>query len=386
MPTANIVPTYYRVTWTGTSVSAGPDYNALTGNQAGGLDDTLPEKYNRIIRLAGTDSSVSVTAGQSIYINNVKVTFTVSPSLLADVVTAINLLTTEHGVIAYEYATNYLGLQNAWNKIGEPIWVAAGDTGTALTDMGLTPGVWSYWPNQFGGTFTSPDNNADTIKINGITISLASGDSAATVVGKINAQTGLTSVAARLAGAGIQLASTVGQPFMLTDGTGYTAANLGASFVAGAQGGTPTTLAQSLNKERANQRWEAVVFELGWLISPIFLGEIVKTGTTDGTAPVETLAFTVGYDRAAYLSTEDELNAGVMLTGADCIKRLIARALVQSYTSNQEIFDPTITTVGNTCARLNPSQIMQLTAEAIDAPADIATVEANITVTQIANV
>jgi hypothetical protein len=83
---------------------------------------------------------------------------------------------------------------------------------------------------------------------------------------------------------------------------------------------------------------------------------------------------------------EDELNAGVMLTGADCIKRLIARALVQSYTSNQEIFDPTITTVGNTCARLNPSQIMQLTAEAIDAPADIATVEVNISVVQIANV
>lgn len=386
MPTASLIPTYYRVTWTGTSVDLGPNYNALTGDQAGGLDVTLPEKYNRMISLAGTDGSVSVTAGQSIYINNVKVTFTVSPSVLADVVDAINLLTTEHGVIAYAYATNYLGLQNAWNRIGEPIVLRANGTDTALTDMGLTAGVWSYWPNVFGGTFTSPNNNADTIKINGVTISLASGDSVAAVVSKINAKSTQTYVVARLAGAGIQLTSLVGQPFVLADGTGYNVTDLGAAFVAGAQGGTPITLAQSLDKERANMRWEAVVFELGWLISPVFLGEFVKTGTPDGTAPLPSLAFTVGYDRISYLSTEDELNAGTFLTGAACIKRLIARALVQSYTSNQEIFDPTITIVGNTGARVNPSQIMQLTAEALDAPADIATLEANIAVVQIANV
>jgi hypothetical protein len=76
-----------------------------------------------------------------------------------------------------------------------------------------------------------------------------------------------------------------------------------------------------------------------------------------------------------------------MLTGADCIKRLIARALVQSYTSNQEIFDPTLTTTGNTCVRVNPLQILSVTSEALDAVADIATaVEANISVVQIANV
>lgn len=383
MPTASLIPTYYRVTWTG---NAPTDYNALTGEQAGGLDNTLPEKYNRVIKLAGTDSSVSVTNLDSIYINNVEVVFTTAGGLnLAGVISTINALSTEHGVVAYVYDTNYVGLQNGWNRIGEPIWLKAG-VGTALTDMGFTAGVWSYWPNQLGSASPTRPAAGEDIKFNGVTITFQAGDvgTVAAVCARINQFTALTSIVARPLGSGIQLASTVGQPFALANGSSGTVADLG--FTAGNQGGTPITYAQSLDKERANMRWEAVLFDLGWLISPIFLGEFVKTGTTDGTAPVTTLSWTVGYDRASYLSTEDELAPGTYLTGAACIKRLIARSLTQTYISNQEVYDPTITTVGNTCARVNPSQILSVTAAALDAPGDVATVEANLSVVQIANV
>lgn len=382
MPTANIVPTYYRVTWNG---AAPTDYNALLLDQSGGLDNTLPEKYNRLIKLAGTDGTVSVTQNHSIRINDVEVVFTANPSVLADVITAINALTTEHKVIAFAYDTDYLGLQNAWGREGEPIWIAAG-VGTALAAIGLTAGVSSTWPSVFGSASPTRPAAGEDIKFNGVTVTFAAGDvgTIAAVCAKINTLTPQHEIVAAPAGAGIQLTSVTGKPFTLANGVSGTVADLG--FAAGNQGGTPTTYAQSLSKERATMRWDAVVFELGWLISPVFLGEIAKTGDITGIEPVTTLSWTVAYDRASYLSTEDELNPGVQLTGAACIKRLIARALVNTYVGNQEIYDPTLTTSGNTCVRVNPTQIVQVTAAALDAVTDLAVVEANITVSQIANV
>ena len=382
MPTANIVPTYYRVTWNGLTPI---DYNALLLDQSGGLDNTLPEKYNRLIKLVGTDGTVSVAQNDSIRINDVEVVFTANPSVLADVITAINALTTEHKVIAFAYDTSYLGLQNAWGREGEPILIAAG-VGTALAQLGITAGIRSTWSGVFGTASPTLPTAGQDIKLNGVTVTFAAGDvgTIAAVCAKINTQTPQHEVIAAPAGGGIQLTSVTGKPFVLSNGAVYTAANMG--FTAGNQGGTPTTYAQSLSKERANMRWDAVVFELGWLISPVFLGEFAKIGNITGTAPVESLSWTVAYDRASYLSTEDELNPGVQLTGAKCIKRLIARALVNTYVSNQEIYDPTLTTVGNTCVRVNPTQIVQVTAAALDDAADLDDVEGNITVTQIAKV
>ena len=379
MPTANIVPTYYRVTWNG---AAPTDYNALLLDQSGGVDNTLPEKYNRLIKLAGTDGTVSVTQNHSIRINDVEVVFTANPSVLSDVITAINALTTEHKVIAFAYDTNYLGLQNTWGREGEPIWIAAG-VGTALADVGLTAGVRSTWSSVFGSASPTRPAAGEDIKFNGVTVTFAAGDvgTIAAVCAKINTQTPQHEIIATPAGAGIQLTSVTGKPFVLSNGSTGTVVDLG--FTAGNQGGTPITYAQSLSKERATMRWDAVVFELGWLISPVFLGEIAKTGNIVGTDAVTTLSWTLGYDRVSYLSTEDELTPGVQLTGAACIKRLIARALTQTYVGNQEIYDPTLTTAGNTCVRVNPTQIVQVTAAALDAVADLAVVEANITVTQI---
>lgn len=378
MVTATLTPTYFRVTFSGTTSN---NFNALAGNASGGLDNTKPEAYNRIIRVVGTDATVSVTGGDSIRINDVEVVFSTNPSVLADVITAINLLSQEHGVIAYAYDTNYVGLANAWHRIGEPIWLAAG-SGTALADMGLTAGVYNSWPSVFGSAAPTLPAAGEDIKINGITVSFGAGDvgTIAAVCTKINAQTIQHGVVAQPAGGGIQLSGVQGHTFTLANGSTGVIADLGLSV--GNQGGAPATLALSLDKERATMRWDAVVFELGQLISPMFLGEVVKTGTIDGSAPVTSIAWTVGYDRTSYLRIEDSLNPGTYLLGADAIKRLVALALTQDYSGNQEIFDPTITTTGDTCARLNPLQILSITTEKLSA--SIATVEQNITVSQIA--
>jgi hypothetical protein len=377
MVTSSITPTYYRVTVNG---AAPNNFNALVGDSAGGLDNTTPERYNRIVRVVGTDAAVSVTGGHSIRINDVEVTFDTNPSILADVITAINALSQEHGVLAYVYDTNYVGLANNWSREGEPIWLASG-TGTALTDMGLSEGVYAAWPSVFGTDAPALPGAGDDIKINGVTVTFGAGDvgTISAVCTKINTLSLVHGVLAQPAGGGIQLSSTNGQPFALSNGTLGVVTDLGLAV--GNQGGSPVTLAQALDKERANMRWDALVFELGQLISPVFLGEVVKTGNIDGTAPVTSLSFTVGYDRASYLRMEDSTSPGTFLTGVACIKRLVALALVQGYSGNQEIMDPTVTTTGDTCARLNPLQILTVVTEGVTA--DVTVAEQNITVAQL---
>jgi hypothetical protein len=393
MPTANITPTYYRVTWTGTSVSAGPNYNALTGNQAGGLDNCAPEKYLRLVRAVGSFATPSVANADTIQINGVTIQFTSGGGTdLAGIISTINMAQSQTQVLALESPSTYLTLINTSGNEGYPITLVDVTGGVVEAKLGLLETTYETGLFQQGGALTLPLTNLDNVKINGITITFVTGAlNEVGVVATINASTMLTGVSARSAGVGIALISENGQPFTLAAGStagtwgnlGFTVGNKGGSIVAGVDNQTPT---QSLDKERATMRWDAVVFELGWLISPIFLGQIYKTGNLNGTAPVSTLAFTVGYDRPAYLSTEDELTPGVQLTGTACVKRLIARALTQTYVGNQEIFDPTLTSVGNTCVRVNPLQIVSVTAQALDAPGDIVTMEGNITVTQIANV
>jgi hypothetical protein len=377
MVTATITPTYYRVVFNG---AAPNNFNALAADASGGVDNTTPERYNRVIRVVGTEDTVSVTGGDSIRINDVEVVFPTNPSVLADVINQINLQTAQHGVVAYVYDTNYVALQNAWNRIGAAIWIEAG-TGTALADMGLTAGVYNTWPSVFGAAAPALPADGEDIKINGVTITFSAADvaSISATCAKINSLSLLHSVTATPAGGGIQLSSTTGQPFTLSNGASGDVTDLG--FTVGNQGGAPTTLAQSLAKERANMRWEAVLFELGQLISPIFLDEFVKTGNLDGSAPVTTLSFTVGYDRPSYLRLADELNPGEFLEREACVRRLVALALTQDYDLNQEIYDPTLTTTGDTCARLNALQILNTRAEKLNA--NLATVEQNITVTQI---
>ncbi len=380
MPTPSFQPTYYRITWNG---AAPTDYNALTGLQAGGIDNTKPEAYNRRVSVTGTSANPTVTPGHSIILNGVEVVFTGAGSL-STVIDDINNNERYTGVSAHSTTVaTYLTVTNAPGYEGTPLTIAAG-IGTALTDLGLTAITYQDYEILVSGATSFPVLNGDNIKINGETVTFVTGAlNQAGVLAAINALTWKTNVSALACGNKIQLASANGQPFALLDGTVVgSLAKLG--LTAGNYGGFPTTYALSLAKERANMRWEQIVNNLGLLISPIFLNDVIKTGNFTGEAPVATMAWTVGYDRPSHLVYEDSSSPGSYLTGAAALKRLVAEALSVPLQGNQEIFDPTIQAYGDECARPNPLQIVKVTSDALDTV--ISNLEANLTVTVINNV
>jgi hypothetical protein len=381
MPTPSFQPTYYRITWDG---AAPTDYNALTGEQAGGVDNTKPEAYNRRVSLTGTQSAPTVTPGHSITINGVEVVFS-GAGTLASVIDDINALQRSTGACAYsDTVATYLTIANAPGYEGSSITVAAGTSGTALADLGLPSITYQAYEIQVSDATSFPVTNGDNIKINGVTITFATGALDQTgVLATINALSMQTNVSALACGDRIQLASDNGQPFALLDGTvAGSLAKLGYS--PGNFGGYPTTYALSLAKERATMRWDQIVINLGWLISPVFLGDVIKTGNFNGEAPVSTMSWTVGYDRPSYLEYPDSTSPGNVLKGVNAIKRLVAEALIVDLRGNQEIFDPTIQGYGNACARPNPLQILSITSQALDT--NVATVESNISVSVIPNI
>ena len=381
MPTSTLTTTYYRVVWNG---SAPNDYNALTGDQAGGIDNTNPEGYNRRVSTTGTVHAPTVTAGHSIFINTVEIVFT--STTLAQCIIDINAFTNQTDVVAHQTTVSgYLTLTNATDYEDNAFNVIAG-TGTALADLGLTANTYDKWPTMVGTTVTLPLNDADNIIINGVvvTFTTAGGLNLAGVVSTINSLTFSHNVTAYVCANVIQLCSN-GQPWKLAAGT--TAGTLGnIGFTAGLKGGYPTTRALSLSKERANMRWQQIVNNLGLIISPVVVRDFVKTTDYTGNSPLVTMTWTVGYDRIDYLSIIDSTQPTVVyLTGVDAIKRLIAMSLTtNNLVSNQEIFDPTIGAFGNTGNRSNSTQIVRLTAAALDT--DVTNVEANLTVTVIATV
>jgi hypothetical protein len=379
--TATIVPTYYRVVYSGTTPT---NWNTSTGTSAsGGLDNTHAERYNRRIRFSGTQANPTVTAGHSIRLNDVEVVF--SSTTLASVISDINALSQQHRVFAYEEVATYLTLANAPGREGTPMWVAGG-TGTGLSDLGLVANVYREWPTALGSSAPVLPAAGDSLKVNGVTVTISdpgAGPTLTSVISDINSATADSQVIAFASADRIQLASQVQQPFALADVTVGIVADLGFA-VGGISGGGPTTLVQSLDKERATMRWKSVVDKLGLLISPIFLGEIAKTGNQLGTAPVTTMSWTVGYDRANYLEIEDSLNPGIVLKGAACVKRLVALALHANTRGNQEIFDPALAVSGDLVTRLNPTQIVDVNCSQLNA--SLSTIEGNLSVTLIANV
>lgn len=380
MPTPSFQPTYYRITWTG---NAPNNYNALTGTQAGGVDNTKPEAYNRRVSVTGTVGTPTVTPGHSIFLNGIEIVFGGAGDL-ASVIADINSLQRSTGVCAHDgTVATYLTVTNSPGYEGTSITIAAG-TGTALADLGLPAITYQGYEIQVSGATAFPVLNGDNIKINGVTITFVTGSlNKAGVLAAINAMSYATNVGALACGDVIQLASVNGQPFALLDGTvAGSLAKLG--YAAGSYGGYPTTYALSLAKERANMRWEQIVNNLGLLISPVFLDDVIKTGNFTGEAPVTTMAWTVGYDRPSHLAYEDSTSPGTLLTGVNALKRLVAEALVVDLTGNQEIFDPTIQGYGNASARPNPLEIAKITAGALDNV--ITDVEANITVTVVPNI
>lgn len=378
MSTASVSTTYYSVTWTGNTPT---NYNALTGNQAGGIDNTNAESYNRRVITTGTQSSPTVTAGHSIIINEVEIFFT--STTLSQCIIDINTYSNQTNVIAHQgLVANYITLTNAVNYEDQSFSLVAGSVGTALNDLGLTAGTFKHCPSVLGTSVTLPLTNNDNIVINGVTVTFttAGGLNLAGVVATINSLTYSHNVVAYPAANVIQLSEASGQPWVLAAGTSSgTLAKIG--FVAGTYGGYPDSLTLSINKEYATMRWEQIVNNLGLLISPVVIRDFVKTTDYTGESPLVTMQWTVGYDRPEYLSIVDITSGATpkpLLTDINTIKRLVSTALTLDLNSNREIFDPTITMFGSNCNRVNSSKIVNLTAGALDTV--IANLEAQITV------
>lgn len=141
----------------------------------------------------------------------------------------------------------------------------------------------------------------------------------------------------------------------------------------------PTTNVASLLIERANMRWEAAVRGASETISPLFTPAFVSANRT-ADIPEDDLVFTLTYDRPEYLDTEDETAAPARLTGADAVKRFIARALVPEEITNRNVFQPEPPAAA--LVPFNGTQILEVTAPSLG---DLATVEAGLAVVEIVN-
>ncbi len=112
---------------------------------------------------------------------------------------------------------------------------------------------------------------------------------------------------------------------------------------------TPSGLDYNLckAKRRGNMRYRDIIAQLN-MICNISIDEL--SITSDAGAKTEATSFTfyiaAEHGDAAFV-TEDETSPGTNLTGTDCIKRCVARALFNDMTREIDVFDPTsATTVG----------------------------------------
>jgi hypothetical protein len=92
----------------------------------------------------------------------------------------------------------------------------------------------------------------------------------------------------------------------------------------------PSTDAAGLLRERGNMRWEKVVLALGkYAQCDIMNINIIEA---NGDAQATSLGFTVRYERDAFNREEDVATPGSYLTGANCIKQLVATGITTTHT------------------------------------------------------
>ena len=137
----------------------------------------------------------------------------------------------------------------------------------------------------------------------------------------------------------------------------------------------PTTLALGETKARAYYRYKAILFTCGFSVNRLDTCNLTNTGGDANTAPT-TFGLTLVYDKPSYLETPDELNAGSTLTGENCIKRWVARALGETYTVSDIVYDPTAATNNSYVKRGQVQSDL-----VVGSLGDISSIENSITVT-----
>ena len=149
-----------------------------------------------------------------------------------------------------------------------------------------------------------------------------------------------------------------------------------------AAGSVPTTLVQSLAKERANMRFQRVRESVD-LLGNCYFTNFTATGA-NSTAAATTFSVTVECEHGdQILTTADESNAGQPLSGIPALKRTVARAMISNVVQNRTYYDPTTSgTTGNaTNAVRDPAKLASVTAERL--VASLSGAEAVITITKL---
>jgi hypothetical protein len=128
-------------------------------------------------------------------------------------------------------------------------------------------------------------------------------------------------------------------------------------------GGTtrPTTDAKGLLRERGNIRWQKVLEALNKYTQADIMN--VDITEANGDAQATAISFTVRYERDAFNTEEDLDSAGTMLTGANCIKQMVAVAISNTHTMMRRVYQPEDTT--------NEDQMVSVTAQATNTRANI---------------
>lgn len=140
----------------------------------------------------------------------------------------------------------------------------------------------------------------------------------------------------------------------------------------------PTSLELAEAKARGFYRFKQIINICGFSVNILEMTNMVATGANVNTEASQ-VSFTITYDKPSYLNTNDELNPGELLSGADCVKRWIAKALSNTYHANEEVYDPT-PSLSNTNVLRGPV-IEDLVIGPINS--DIKTLESAITVTLV---
>jgi len=375
MATFSPTPTYYRITLDDSSPNNYVDVfiTPLTSIQ-----------YNNSVVLSGTQNNVHVNSGDTVVLNGYQIGPFVADQPLSEIIGAFNAMTPYTNVMASENWTNYLTLQSI-DPVQQPITLSDSGDGS-LARLGLPGGEFSLYNPVYAGSFGTL-YNGNTAVINGVTITFNSGAlDRQGAVDTINAKTAATHVHAYAWTGNIQLNHLQGQPILFGTGSPGTSTALG--FADNTVYGGGMTPATAILMEQGNMRWRGIQNSIESIVTPHYYGSVVMTGsTTDGYQLPDTVSWTVGIEHVDQVSTvtlDGEPEAtGTELVGTAALKRLVARALTQTYTENRKVYNNDISVGSSSGQRLNPVYVKSVTAVATDS--SIYNLEQNITVTQISN-
>jgi len=392
MATFSPFAAYYRITWNLTT----PNNYTGSNSTGGGINPFNSRQYHSMIATTGNvdvSGGYGGSTGDELLLNGYIIGPFTNGDTVPTIVQRFNTMSNWTNIMAStDINPKYITLSCAYPSVQTAITLA-NYVGTPLASLGFTAGSFTYPNPIYGGTFTAPTNNQNIV-VNGTTITFttAGGLSLSGVCSTINSVTGVTDVVATPAAGNVQLNSASNSPIYILSGT----ATSGLGFTNGTAYAGAMTYTDAVEDEQGFLRWKYVASGIESLVTPNYYAGVSYSNTTvqstNGVNPPAQFSWTLGVDHIDALTTvtltgEPE-GAGVQLSGPACVKRLISRALTNSYTENCNVYNPNIAIAGSSVIAFNTSQMVtqSITAGALDVTGNINLIEQNLTVTQIYNV